>query len=425
MEPIHDGPGRRCAPTPFERAEHLASYATANQALALVACRSVATVALTAAISVVSFPTQAVDFGPLGKSPSELPSEKTSELPSELPSGSQPGSPSGSPSGSLAPGASRLVELGRFFEAAEPRSENLPRAHDLYCRAAATGHPEGLARLGWLHAKGLGVESDERVAATLFRWAAALGHPPSAVVAAASVEQPEIAAPCLVRLGADTLAHLRMLHAKTAATHRASRAATEPDIEASPPTLSRYDAFHTASHDAVSADGQVPELFGNRPPNAAQQRLVRMVFTEAASFRLDPRLVLAVVQTESNFNPKARSPKNALGLMQLIPDTARRFNVYNRQDPLQNLRGGMRYLRWLLDYYGGDVVLTLAAYNAGEGSVDRHRGVPPFRETIAYVQRIRALYPFDRHPFEPGKMGPGDRQWVLASSGAGALSRLD
>ena len=87
--------------------------------------------------------------------------------------------------------------------------------------------------------------------------------------------------------------------------------------------------------------------------------------------------------------------------MQIIPETAERFGVTDIMDPVQNIRGGMAYLRWLLNYYRGDVSLVLAAYNAGEGAVDRYNGVPPYAETLAYVQRIRAAYPFDRHPYDP------------------------
>jgi hypothetical protein len=89
-----------------------------------------------------------------------------------------------------------------------------------------------------------------------------------------------------------------------------------------------------------------------------------------------------------------------MGLMQLIPETAEWFSVKNILDPIENIRGGMAYLRWLLSYFRGDVTLTLAAYNAGEGAVDKYGGVPPFTETLAYVQKIRALYPFDRHPYD-------------------------
>ena len=137
-----------------------------------------------------------------------------------------------------------------------------------------------------------------------------------------------------------------------------------------------------------------------------------MVLEEARTLRIDPRLVLAVMRVESGFDPLARSPKNAQGLMQLIPETAQRFNVADAFDPQQNVRGGMTYLRWLLAYYRGEVALAVAAYNAGEGAVDRFRGVPPYPETLAYVQRIRALYPFDRHPFESRLLQDGERSWV-------------
>jgi soluble lytic murein transglycosylase-like protein len=98
--------------------------------------------------------------------------------------------------------------------------------------------------------------------------------------------------------------------------------------------------------------------------------------------------VLAVVEVESNFDPRARSHKNAQGLMQLIPATAERFGVDDVWDPEQNLRGGMSYLRWLLDHFDGDIKLALAGYNAGEQAVRRHRGIPPYAETRAYVERI-------------------------------------
>ena len=95
--------------------------------------------------------------------------------------------------------------------------------------------------------------------------------------------------------------------------------------------------------------------------------------------------------TESNFNPLAVSPKNAQGLMQLIPSTASRFGVTNIKDPVENIKGGMAYLRWLLAYFEGDVALTLAAYNAGEGAVERYQGIPPYAETRHYVARILSM----------------------------------
>lgn len=108
--------------------------------------------------------------------------------------------------------------------------------------------------------------------------------------------------------------------------------------------------------------------------------------------RVDPRLVKSVMLVESNFNPKALSPKGARGLMQLMPGTARRYGVQNSWDPHENIRGGTAYLSDLLGMFDGDIVRTLAAYNAGEGAVQRYRGIPPYRETQEYVRRAMLVY---------------------------------
>jgi soluble lytic murein transglycosylase-like protein len=103
---------------------------------------------------------------------------------------------------------------------------------------------------------------------------------------------------------------------------------------------------------------------------------------------LDRALLAAVAKVESNFDPYAVSPRGACGLLQLMPATARRFEVKNVFDPEQNVEGGARYLRWLLDRFGGRMDLALAGYNAGEGAVDRYHGIPPYRETTGYVLRV-------------------------------------
>ena len=100
------------------------------------------------------------------------------------------------------------------------------------------------------------------------------------------------------------------------------------------------------------------------------------------------------------------SNRNAQGLMQLIPETAARFNVTKPFDPVQNIKGGLAYLRWLLAYFRGDVTLVVAAYNAGEGAVNKYRGVPPYAETRGYVQQIRAYYRKLQHPFDPRAADP-------------------
>ncbi len=112
----------------------------------------------------------------------------------------------------------------------------------------------------------------------------------------------------------------------------------------------------------------------------------------APALGLDPQLVFAVIKVESNFHAGAVSPKKAQGLMQLIPETAKRFGVGDPFDPAQNIRGGMTYLRWLLDEFNGNLDLALAGYNAGEKAVERHKGIPPYRETRNYVRKVLAHY---------------------------------
>jgi soluble lytic murein transglycosylase-like protein len=116
------------------------------------------------------------------------------------------------------------------------------------------------------------------------------------------------------------------------------------------------------------------------------------IYAAAQRHAVNPALVAALVRAESAFDSYAVSTKGARGLMQLMPATARRFGLADRQifDPERNLEAGTRYLRWLLDRFAGDVVRALAAYNAGEGTVDRYGGVPPFRETRDYIRRVYA-----------------------------------
>ena len=122
----------------------------------------------------------------------------------------------------------------------------------------------------------------------------------------------------------------------------------------------------------------------------------KIVKEAAARHRVDPALVRAVIETESNWNPAAISRKGAMGLMQLAPETAVRFGVNDVFNPHQNVDAGVRYLKGLLERYNGNLDLALAAYNAGEGAVDRAHGVPSFRETRNYVQKVQDAY------FRPG-----------------------
>ncbi len=116
------------------------------------------------------------------------------------------------------------------------------------------------------------------------------------------------------------------------------------------------------------------------------------ITSAAARHGVDANLVRAVIKVESNFNPAAVSRSGAIGLMQLMPGTARQLGVVNAFDPEQNVDAGVRHLRSLLDNYGGDLRLSLAAYNAGAGAVDRNNGVPPYSETRQYVEKITEIY---------------------------------
>jgi soluble lytic murein transglycosylase-like protein len=126
--------------------------------------------------------------------------------------------------------------------------------------------------------------------------------------------------------------------------------------------------------------------------NAAPERIKREVERTARQFKVDPRLVNAIIRVESQYNARAVSPKGAMGLMQLVPATVERFDVRNPFDPSENIRGGVSYLRYLLNLFDDNLPLTLAAYNAGENAVLRVNGIPPFAETKAYVRKVTSIY---------------------------------
>lgn len=122
------------------------------------------------------------------------------------------------------------------------------------------------------------------------------------------------------------------------------------------------------------------------------QDVDRLVSETAQRYRVDPQLVHAIIKVESEYNPNAISNRGAIGLMQLVPATARRFGVENPFDPQQNIEGGVTYLKYLLDTFGGDLALSLAAYNAGENSVLRTGRIPSFAETRYYIRKVTRLY---------------------------------
>jgi soluble lytic murein transglycosylase-like protein len=146
-------------------------------------------------------------------------------------------------------------------------------------------------------------------------------------------------------------------------------------------------------HATIYMPGEMSFLGENRPAVSIDRDGVEKLVREAAErHQVDPALVRAVIETESNWNPSAVSRKGALGLMQLVPTTAQRFGANDAFSPKQNVDAGVKYLKSLLERYNGNLDLALAAYNAGEGAVDRAHGVPAYRETRSYVQKVQEAY---------------------------------
>jgi soluble lytic murein transglycosylase-like protein len=282
-------------------------------------------------------------------------------------------------------------------QALEHGDNGLPRdparAATLYCQAARYGDAEAQFSLAWMLTNGRGIERDDAQAAHLFAAAAEQGMPQAQRMAASLGTPRGVPPPCLRPPPPPA--------PPTAAPATAVARAERPPA-GSRPGAPQATAVGVAANATEAALAAVP-----LPPNAPPP-LVNFVKLMAPDYRLAPGLVLAFMATESNFNAGAVSPKNALGLMQLIPDTATRFGVRNPMDPAQNIRGGMAYLRWLMAYFEGDVALVAAAYNAGERAVERYRGVPPYAETLHYVARILGQVGALKQPFDPKIVAPSD-----------------
>lgn len=237
-----------------------------------------------------------------------------------------------------------LVTLASKYERGEGVARDFVKSNELYCKAAARDDPEALLKMGVIYAIGRGVLADEGVAALLIGKAAEQGH----------------------ERARQLLEHV-------------SR---------------RTDSVMPAClNEPVPVQAESPSSLG------ARKDIELLVQRWAPEYSVDPKLVMAVIAVESKFDANAVSPKNAQGLMQLVPATAVRFGVKNAYNPLENLQGGLAYLQWLMAYFKGDVALVLAAYNAGEEAVEKYRGIPPYRETRNYVRRITNVYKKASHPY--------------------------
>ena len=250
-----------------------------------------------------------------------------------------------------------LAAQALSYEHGEGVRRDPEHAAVLYCESARLGDPEAMYALGWMYANARGVGRNDEFAGTLFAMAAFLGN----------------------------------AHAQRMVRYTGDYTGAVPDCLHRPPGTVL---------DEWPADELIAAMSGDR------QRIARLLVQLAPRYGIRPRLALAIALAESNLNPVALSPKNAMGVMQLIPATAERFNVRNPLQAEDNIKGGLAYLRWLLAYFEGDIALAAAGYNAGEGAVERFRGVPPYRETRLYVERILAFVRNPQHPYDSSVVAP-------------------
>lgn len=258
-----------------------------------------------------------------------------------------------------------LLERAVLAERDEQNVEGDWQAAKLYCEASRNGSAEGQFRLGMLYATGQGVPKNQNLAAALFTTAATQGHfEAQKMLETVQLKSTDLP-PCVL-------------------------AAVDPE-------KARFESLLTGEAD-------IDRYIASLPKN--KRWVVGLVDTIAAWYKVDAKLVLSIISVESNFASTAKSNKQAQGLMQLIPGTAERFNVKNAFDASQNIKGGVAYLRWLLAYFQGNVTLAVAAYNAGEGSVNKYRGIPPFAETRSYVKKVQSRYPLKVHPYDATIVDP-------------------
>ena len=242
--------------------------------------------------------------------------------------------------------ATALYTLAEKYRRGDEITRDIQKSNALYCKAAARGNVDALLELGLIHASGREMIANQGVGSLLVNMAAERGS--------------ERAKEILPYISSGTGSMIPACMSEELAVMVTTRAITTPTV--------RTD-------------------------------IEMLVQQWAPEYAVDPELVMVLIGVESRFDATAVSPKNAQGLMQLIPATAQRFGVKNSFNAVENLKGGLAYLRWLMAYFKGDVELVLAAYNSGEETVERYRGVPPYKETRDYVRQITSVYKKASHPY--------------------------
>ncbi len=258
--------------------------------------------------------------------------------------------------------ATALYALAEKYRRGEEIARDIQKSNSLYCKAAARGSVDALLELGLIYASGREMRPNEGVGALLINMAAEQGN------------------------------------------ERAKE-------------LLPYISRGAGSMIPACMSDEIAAMAATRVTPAVRKDVELLVQQWAPEYGVDPALVMALIGVESRFDPAAVSPKNAQGLMQLIPATAARFGVKNTFNAVDNLKGGLAYLRWLMAYFKGDVELVLAGYNAGEETVERYRGVPPYKETQDYVRQIMSLYKKASHPYLA--------EFAAPSAALGRIRRMD
>lgn len=238
-----------------------------------------------------------------------------------------------------APRVVALLEQGRTAENGIGGYKRIGLALALYCEAGELGSSEGFFRVGKVLHNPFSIFHNPALANTYFALAARLGH-------------------------------------------QQAQALHDPAIANAPLPVVCGDFGEIMAKEEFDIDAYLMAL------TPARQKIAALIRRHAPRYSVDSRFVLAVAMAESNLNPLAVSPKNAQGVMQLIPDTQERFGVKKPFDPESSIRGGLTYLKWLSARFGGDMALVAAAYNAGEGTVEKYQGIPPYPETRHYVRRV-------------------------------------